>query len=213
MYQANKAVPHLLRLVERMAFYGERVEEDPSFCRIVNSRHFHRLSGLIDASLDAGAEVAFGGERNEDERFVAPTILRRVAVDMSIMREEIFGPVLPVVTYQDLSQAMNLIRSFDKPLAAYFFASDKKRIRRFREEISCGGMCINDCLLHAANHNLPFGGVGPSGIGSYHGYHGFRAFSHEKSVLMQSKRSFTCYFYPPYNRKVARRIKKLMGFA
>lgn len=176
----------------------------PDLCRIINARNYERLTGLVDGTLAAGATVALGGGRDAAERYLAPTVLTGVAPDAPIMSEEIFGPILPILTYERFEDCAPFIAARDKPLALYVFAADEAKIDALIAETTAGGTCVNNTILHFANHNLPFGGVGPSGSGNYHGFFGFKAFSHERAVLRQGRIDLLSQVYPPYTPKVQR---------
>ncbi|MGK5089032.1 aldehyde dehydrogenase family protein, partial [Bdellovibrionota bacterium FG-2] len=135
--------------------------------------------------------------------------LSGVTVDSPIMQEEIFGPILPLVSYKHIDDALKTIQSKEKPLALYIFSEDEERVEEILRNTTAGGTCVNSLVVHLANHNLPFGGVGQSGQGNYHGFYGFRALSHERAVLTQGVVDVLKYFYPPYSE----RVKKLIYFA
>ncbi len=178
-------------------FYGDEPAKSPDYGRIINQRHFDRLAGYLK-----DGECIAGGETNRDERYIAPTIIDGVDWDAPVMQEEIFGPILPVLEYTDLTEAIAKINERSKPLALYFFSKDKQNQQRVLRETSSGGACINDTVLQVGVSELPFGGVGSSGIGSYHGKASFDTFSHFKSVL---KRSFWLdmdWRYAPYQGKL-----------
>jgi aldehyde dehydrogenase (NAD+) len=160
--------------------YGKDPRKSPDFGRIVNERHAERIAGLIGAG--GYDEIACGGDSDVPARYVAPTVLRGVKPDAAVMQEEIFGPVLPVITFSDLSEPIAAINAGEKPLALYVFSKSSTTIERVLSETSSGGVSVNDCLMHVANSELPFGGVGESGYGAYHGRAGFETFSHRKSV-------------------------------
>jgi aldehyde dehydrogenase (NAD+) len=185
--------------------YKNPVESD-DYCRIVNDRHFTRICRLIDDAFASGATVLAGGERDEAQRFIAPTLLGRVTEDAAIMQEEIFGPVLPVLPYRDLAEPIAAINLRPKPLALYVFAKDQDRVSRVLQETSAGGSCVNATILQFGHENLPFGGIGTSGIGNAHGFYGFRAFSHERAVL-EDKFSVVPMLFPPYTRRVKQTMK------
>lgn len=178
---------------------GEPFSSSKHYCRIVNEKHFDRIQDLVDDALSHGAQVVFGGESDRASCFIHPTILRSVSANASLMEEEIFGPVLPIVAYDNLSQAITLVNGKAKPLALYLFTNDQAIEREIIQATSSGGMCINDCGIHFFHHNLPFGGVNESGLGKSHGFFGFQAFSNAKGVLKQRK-GWTSVkaFYPPY---------------
>jgi aldehyde dehydrogenase (NAD+) len=174
-------------------------ETSGSYCRIVNERHFIRLNELLQDAMHLGAKLEWGGKTDQASRFIHPMILTQVPVQARLMTEEIFGPILPVLTYKKPEEAIAIINSKPKALALYVFTRQNKIRDKILTETSSGGVCINDCGIHFLHHNLPFGGVNNSGIGKSHGYYGFLAFSNEKPVLKQ-KRGFTSVraFYPPY---------------
>lgn len=171
-------------------FYGENPEnwqKTSDFCRIINDKNFQRLKGLIDSSVQMGAKLEEGGLLDEKDKYISPTILSQVGVDMPIMQEEIFGPILPILTYKNIEQAIQIIQSKPKPLALYLFSEDNANIRKVLKNTTSGGMVINGVILHLVNDRLPFGGVGQSGLGNYHGYFGFKTFSHERALLKVNK--------------------------
>ena len=170
----------------------------PDFCRLIDDAAFARVTGLVEASLAAGARIAFGGSSDARERYVEPTILTNVTWDMPIMREEIFGPVLPVVTFASLDDALARIRARPKPLALYTFGATDAANERVLEQTTSGSALVNDTLLQWVNYNLPMGGVGASGQGGYHGFDGFKAFSHERAVMRQSKFTLAPLLAPPF---------------
>jgi len=163
------------------AFYGRDPRESADFGRIINLAHFQRLKQLME-----NEDIYLGGEVDEAELFIAPTVLLNVSPYSPIMQEEIFGPLLPVLTYNALDEAIALLQSFPKPLAFYLFTDERAIKDRMLRETSSGGMNINDTFSQASSTTLPFGGVGESGMGSYHGKESFRTFSHYKSVLDRS---------------------------
>ncbi|WOL01522.1 aldehyde dehydrogenase family 3 member H1-like [Canna indica] len=178
-------------------FYGKDPLGSPDLSHIVNSKHFMRLINLLD---DVSGSIVYGGQKDEKHLKIAPTLLLDVPHDSSMMEEEIFGPFLPIVTVDDLEQSFDILNSKEKPLAAYLFTKNKNIEQKFVNTVSAGGMLINDTILHFTNPRLPFGGVGESGIGSYHGKFSFDAFSHKKPVL---RRNFNFIGeipmrYPPY---------------
>ncbi|MCS6967251.1 MAG: aldehyde dehydrogenase family protein [Bernardetiaceae bacterium] len=192
---------------------GKGIANSTCYARIVNARHFHRIDQLITDALDKGAQIAVGGNTIAQERFIEPTILKQVTPDMKIMQEEIFGPVLPVLAYDQLSKAIEWINGLAKPLALYIFSKKKEHINRILQETSAGGTCINDCIVHLVNNQLPFGGVNHSGIGKTHGFYGFEAFSNARAVLRQ-RVGFTSVkaLYPPYSSKTHRMLQLMRRF-
>ncbi|MFN2376771.1 MAG: aldehyde dehydrogenase family protein [Candidatus Binatia bacterium] len=177
-------------------FYGDHPKQSKDYPRIVSERHVDRLAGLIE---DRG-QVAIGGEFDRAERYFAPTILRDVKPDAKVMQDEIFGPILPVMAVDSIEAAINYVNDHDKPLALYVFTADKKVSERVLGETSSGGACINATLWHCANPNLPFGGVGPSGMGAYHGRWGFEVLSHRKAVTEKPTSMDPKITYPPYTK-------------
>lgn len=176
-----------------------------AFPVIVNEKHFARVAGL----LESGA-LRMGGETDPLRRFVAPTLLTGVSPDDPVMREEIFGPVLPVLTYETLEEAIAFITAREKPLALYLFTTDADAEKTVLSRCSFGGGCVNDTIIHLASSRLPFGGVGASGMGSYHGKNSFDAFTHYKSVVKKAGRLDLPMRYPPYTEKNFRLLKKFL---
>ena len=175
------------------------------YCKIINERNFDRLEKMIDRE-----KVVFGGETNREKRYISPTVLDHVTWDDAVMQEEIFGPILPILTYKNLETAMQTVVEGEKPLSAYLFSNDAKEQELFTEKLSFGGGCINDTLMHLSNDRLPFGGVGNSGIGHYHGKFGFEAFSHQKAILKKSNYLEPELKYPPYSDAKLNILKKLL---
>ncbi|TGL60095.1 aldehyde dehydrogenase family protein [Leptospira ognonensis] len=176
----------------------DQFQTNADFCRIINSRNFARVSGYIDESVKKGAKIAFGGTVNSNDNFISPTILVDVPLNAKIMEDEIFGPLLPIIGYDTLDEAIGIVNSKPKPLALYIFTDSNKTSKYILQRTSAGGSVINDVILHLVNSNLPFGGINHSGHGSYHGHFGFKAFSHERSVLQSPKLSMPTLMYPPY---------------
>jgi acyl-CoA reductase-like NAD-dependent aldehyde dehydrogenase len=186
-------------------FYGDDPAKSPDYGRIINQRHFERLASFLSEG-----QPYIGGQTNPEERYIAPTVIDGVDWDAPVMEEEIFGPILPVLEYSDLSDAIAKINARPKPLALYIFSKDQQKQERVLQETSSGGVCINDTVMQVGVSELPFGGVGSSGIGSYHGKASFDTFSHRKSVL---KRSFLLdldWRYAPYQGKL-KLIKRIIG--
>jgi aldehyde dehydrogenase (NAD+) len=186
-------------------FYGANPEKSPDYARIINRKQFDRLVQLLQAGT-----ICIGGDRNPDDCYIAPTVIDRVSWTDPIMQSEIFGPLLPILEYQDVSDAIALINHQPKPLALYLFSQNQALQQRVLQETTSGGVCINDTLMQAATATLPFGGVGTSGMGRYHGKASFETFSHYKSVV---KRSFVFdlkFRYAPYEGKL-KWLKKLVG--
>lgn len=191
-------------------FYGNDIHGSKDYSRIINQRHFDRISALVDATK--GTILFKGGERDRDDLFIPPYILD-VERDDPFMHDEIFGPVLPIITVKDLSEAIEYINQGEKPLAAYIFTSNEKKAKRLITETSSGGVTVNDVIMHLTVDTLPFGGVGNSGMGRYRGKYGFDTFTHEKSVL---KRGFfgeglQAARYPPMSQQKLEQLQMLTG--
>jgi coniferyl-aldehyde dehydrogenase len=178
------------------------VAENPDYTSVIHERHFQRLSGLVADARDKGAAVVdlspAGDAADPVRRRFPPTLLLDVTEEMAVMREEIFGPVLPVETYATLDDAIRRINARPRPLALYYFGESANGRERVLRETVAGGVTVNDTLWHIVNEELPFGGVGPSGLGAYHGEHSFRRFSHCKPVFHQSRWTTGKFLWPPY---------------
>ncbi|MPM42426.1 Aldehyde dehydrogenase [bioreactor metagenome] len=179
------------------AFYYKDDALSADFCQIINDKHFQRLTALIPK-----AKVVIGGKTNPNTRMIEPTVIDAVEETDAIMQEEIFGPLLPLIYYDDLDTLLNEMTKRAKPLALYFFSSDPQNIDKVIRLTSSGGVAINDVIMQVSAHQLPFGGVGNSGMGQYHGAATFKAFSHEKSVFRQSALLDMSFRYPPYYTKI-----------
>ena len=187
------------------AFYPGNPQDNPDYTRIVNSRHHERISKLIE-----GQEVAFGGSTQVEDCYIEPTVLRNVSPDSPIMQSEIFGPVLPVLRIKNVDEAIDFVNRGEKPLALYLFSNDSSAEQRVLSSTSSGGVTINGTILHIANSKLPFGGVGPSGMGSYHGRYSFETFSHRKAVLRRGFKFDLKMMYPPYTERRTKMTKKIL---
>ncbi|WP_260984747.1 aldehyde dehydrogenase [Paenibacillus xylanexedens] len=187
-------------------FFGTDIQRNKDYGRIVNKSHFKRLTALIERDRD---QVIYGGTSDEEDRFIEPTLIDAESWNAATMEDEIFGPILPIISYGHLDEAISNIVKRPKPLALYLFTSDSAVQDKVLNEVSFGGGCINDTITHVANPRLPFGGVGHSGIGSYHGRYSFETFSHMKSVLKKSTKLNPHMLYPPYNNKL-NLIKRLL---
>ena len=191
------------------SFYGNDVQASPDFTRIVNEPHFHRLEKLLHDGT-----VAVGGESDADTRYIAPTVLTGIGKDDPVMAEEIFGPILPVIAVDSLDEAMAFVNESsaqgDKPLALYTFSESDAENDRVLASCTSGGACVNGTLLHISNPNLPFGGVGESGMGAYHGKFGFDTFSHHRSVHSRGTKIDPALMYPPYTAKKEKLLRKGM---
>ncbi|CAL2235111.1 unnamed protein product [Prunus armeniaca] len=205
---APKLVDSLKRELEN--FYGKNPLESKDLSRIVNSNHFARLTKLLDEDKVSG-KIVLGGERDKTNLRIAPTILLDVSRDSLIMNEEIFGPLLPILTVDRVEESFDLINSGTKPLAAYLFTNNKKLKEHFVRTVSAGGLVVNDTTIHLAVPSLPFGGVGESGMGAYHGKFSFDAFSHKKAVVYRGFAGDASVRYPPYTKGKLRLLKALIG--
>jgi coniferyl-aldehyde dehydrogenase len=189
--------------------------DNPDYTAVINQRHYDRLRGLVDDARGKGATVIEINPASEDLRAqpgrkLPPTLLLDVTSDMAAMQDEIFGPVLPVKTYGTLDEAIAYINSRPRPLALYYFGTNRARQREVLARTTSGGVTINDTLLHYLQEDLPFGGVGASGMGAYHGRDGFRTFSHRKPVFRQARLNTAGLIRPPYGKLVERMIAALM---
>ncbi|MQL84887.1 hypothetical protein Taro_017404 [Colocasia esculenta] len=191
-------------------FYGKDPLESNDLSRIVNNNHFRRLTKLLDDEK-VSDKIVHGGQRDEKALKIAPTVLLDVPRDALVMNEEIFGPLLPFVTVDDIEESIDIINSGTKPLAAYLFTTNKKLEDKFVQEVSAGAMCVNETALHVANPDLPFGGVGESGMGAYHGKFSFDTFSHKKGVLIRTLGGEVPARYPPYTPKKQRLLRALLN--
>ena len=188
------------------AFYGSSPLQNSDYPKIISARHYGRLKDFL-----AQGEILHGGGFDDTAHKIEPTLLGGIDWQSLIMQEEIFGPILPVLSFNDLSEAITQIQARPKPLALYAFTNSAANEQRLLAEISFGGGCINDTLMHLANPNLPFGGVGESGIGSYHGQKSFETFTHYKSIFKRSRRPDIPLRYPPFSDKKLAWLKKLTG--
>jgi len=188
-------------------FYGEDPAKSKDYARIVNEKHFFRLSEL----LGEGDTIA-GGDTNKNDLYISPTVIDNISWNSKIMEDEIFGPILPVIEYENINEIISILHKKPKPLALYFFSKDKDKQKKILKQTASGGVSINDVMAHMQNANLPFGGVGDSGMGAYHGKVSFDTFSHSKSVL---KRSFfeNKMKYPPYKTplKYLKKVFKMIS--
>ena len=180
-------------------FYGENAAKSPDFGRIINERHFDRIASILEKDA---AKISVGGTTNRDDLYIEPTILENVSWSDAVMQDELFAPILPLLKYSELRDAISDIRKIPKPLAAYLFSENKKTIDYFLAELQFGGGCINDVMTHVGNVHLPFGGVGHSGVNVYHGKASFETFTHPKSILKRSTKLASNLSFPPYKQKV-----------
>ena len=186
---------------------GKPVEASDSYARIVNNRHFQRIRALLDDALGKGATVTFGGAMNADQNFIEPTVIEGVTDDMRVMQDEIFGPVLPVLTYTTLDEALRIINRREKPLALYIHSRNRQNTQYILDRTSAGDTVVNDTLLQFGNVELPFGGVNNSGLGKSNGFFSFQEFSNQRGVMHRDFGTMK-FIYPPYTD----RVKKMINF-
>jgi coniferyl-aldehyde dehydrogenase len=192
-----------------------RIRDNPDYTSIISPRHYARLRGLVQDAEEQGAKKIVvqppGEEIPESAHRLPPTLLLDVTDGMKVMQEEIFGPVLPIVTYRTMEDAVRYVNERPHPLALYYFDDDMRRARRLLERTLSGGATLNDTMFHFAVDDMPFGGVGPSGIGAYHGFEGFETFSHKKGVFLQPRWNGAGLLAPPYGRRIDGLLKLLLG--
>ncbi len=179
-------------------FYGNEPENSESFARIVNERHFDRVKSYIDDAITKGAKLITGGKSNRADKFIEPTVIENVSFDSDLMKNEIFGPVLPIYSYKSIEEPLKFIRDNEKPLALYIYSKNNANINKILDNTRAGGTCINNNDVQFFNNNLPFGGSNNSGIGKGHGKFGFDAFSNQRGVLKQILPSSLMMMMPPY---------------
>jgi aldehyde dehydrogenase (NAD+) len=205
LVSAAQEQPLLARLRATLReFYGEDPQKSPDYGRIVNARHHSRLLALLGSG-----EIVTGGQSDAADRYLAPTVLRGVATDSPVMADEIFGPILPVITVPNLDAAITFVNAREKPLALYVFSKNGDNIEKVIAETSSGGVCVNDAVAHLIPPELPFGGVGGSGMGAYHGRFGFDTFTHQKGVLDRATFVDPALRYPPYSESKLKWVKRL----
>src|SRR5690606_41875783 len=187
-------------------FYGKDAQRSPDYGRIVSAQHFDRLSAVIDQEH---GQIVYGGQRDRDDLYMEPVILDNIHWDSPSMEDEIFGPMLPVITYTGLPALLRQIRKLPKPLSAYLFSESERAIEFFLDELPFGGGCIYDTVSQVGSSYLPFGGIGTSGVNSYHGKSSFETFTHAKSILKKSTKLSTNLVFPPYKNK-AKWIKTVL---
>jgi aldehyde dehydrogenase (NAD+) len=210
----KKFINALKEQVMKMFGDGQQLNEhSASYARIVNGKHFQRLTDLIEDAVNRGAQLEMGGTVNAATNFIHPMILTNVNLESRMMLEEIFGPVLPVISYQDEEEVVRLINSKPKPLALYVFSNRKSFTEKVLLSTSAGTACINECVIQFTHANLPFGGVNNSGIGKSHGYYGFMEFSNQKPILKQMNYfSSTSLLYPPFTGRVKMLVNLMLKY-
>ncbi|MFA7081415.1 MAG: aldehyde dehydrogenase [Bacteroidales bacterium] len=186
-------------------FYTDNQESSKDYGRIINELHFDRVAAMLQ-----DGDIIFGGKVNREERFISPTLIENIKEDSELLNSEIFGPILPVIEFEDINHLIESVRIKPKPLALYIFSSSKQIQNKIISKISSGGVCVNDTIMHLVPENLPFGGVGNSGMGSYHGKKSFETFSHQRSVLKRGTFLDIALRYPPFTKKKLSLIKKLI---
>ncbi|WP_127845718.1 aldehyde dehydrogenase [Psychroflexus aestuariivivens] len=186
-------------------FYQSNFENNPDYAGIISQKHFDRLVEFLK-----NEKLIFGGESNAELLHISPTLVDAPDFDSKIMEEEIFGPILPIYTYENFEEMSEIIKRFDKPLSLYVFSTNKSNIEKVNHEFDFGGGVINDCIVHFVNDKLPFGGVGSSGLGNYHGKHSFETFTRQKSIVHRKNWLDIPVKYPPYNQ--VKLFKKFMNF-
>ena len=203
----DELIKSMIKYVEK--FYGKNPVESSDYPKIVNKKNYDRILSLIDSE-----NIIYGGNSDDNSMKIAPTFLKVNNMNSKIMKEEIFGPVLPIITFEDKEEILDIVEKNKNPLALYIFTTDNSFEKEIINRISFGGGCINDTIMHCSISKLPFGGVGRSGIGSYHGKMSFDAFSHNKSIVKSGRTGdiFTSMKYPPYTEKNLKILKKLFKF-
>jgi coniferyl-aldehyde dehydrogenase len=187
------------------------LKDNPDYTSVINQRHYDRLTGYIDDARAKGAEIIELNPAKEDFRQqpyhkIPPTLVLNPTDDMKIMKDEIFGPLLPVKTYDSVDEAIGYVNEHARPLGLYYFGNDSAEQSKVLTRTTSGGVSVNDVIMHVSMEDLPFGGIGPSGMGSYHGIDGFRTFSHAKAVFQQAKMDVTAMMRPPYGEKIQKML-------
>lgn len=180
-------------------FYGKDPQASKDFGRIINERQFRRLESILQKE---STNITHGGQTDVNDLYIEPTIIENVDWQSPVMEDELFGPIMPIMAYEDLPRVVHCIRQLPKPLAAYLFTENEQAVDYFLDELPFGGGCINDVITHVGNAHLPFGGVGPSGVNAYHGKASFENFTHAKSILKRSNKLANSILFPPYKQKV-----------
>ena len=198
----NELIKHLKRYI--IKFYGKNPKESNDYPRIIDGKAFERLIDYLNCG-----KIAIGGDIDQDELYIEPTILDNITFEDKVMKDEIFGPILPVLEFEYLNEVIDTINERPKPLALYFFSNNEKNISRILQRTTSGGACINETIIHVASLYLPFGGVGESGMGKYHGASSFETFSHIKSVVKKDFSMDVPLRYPPFSSSKLSKLKKI----
>ncbi len=201
--KTNQFVEEMGKYIQKM--YGNDVSKSPDYCRVVNNKHFNRVKGLIDDAVEKGAKIAIGGNTDNAQNFIEPTVVSHVNAEMRIMQEEIFGPALPILEFTNLDEVSTYINEGEKPLALYIFSKKRSNIDTIVQNTSSGAIVINETTIHYLQNNLPFGGVNNSGIGKSFGKYGFEEFSNKKAVV-ENKFSTFSMFHPPATNRVMKML-------
>lgn len=207
----DKLLSAMLKAIESLYGPLPKIASNPDYCRVVNQSHYQRIKSLLDNAEEQGAKIFFGGETNDQQRFIAPTLLTDIPPESDIMQQEIFGPLLPVMEFEDIAKVIDQVNNNPKPLALYVFSADDALTNRVLQQTSAGDSAINATVIHAIHQNLPFGGVNNSGMGKSGGVWGFQAFSHQRSVV-EDKLGLSALLSPPYTAKVKRLIRAALKF-
>ncbi len=207
----DKLLSAMLKAIESLYGPLPKIASNPDYCRVVNQSHYQRIKSLLDNAEEQGAKIFFGGETNDQQRFIAPTLLTDIPPESDIMQQEIFGPLLPVMEFEDIATVIDKVNNNPKPLALYVFSADDALTNRVLQQTSAGDSAINATVIHAIHQNLPFGGVNNSGMGKSGGVWGFQAFSHQRSVV-EDKLGLSALLSPPYTAKVKRLIRAALKF-
>lgn len=207
----DKLLSAMLKAIESLYGPLPKISSNPDYCRVVNQSHYQRIKSLLDNAEEQGAKIFFGGETNDQQRFIAPTLLTDIPPESDIMQQEIFGPLLPVMEFEDIATVIDQVNNNPKPLALYVFSADDALTNRVLQQTSAGDSAINATVIHAIHQNLPFGGVNNSGMGKSGGVWGFQAFSHQRSVV-EDKLGLSALLSPPYTAKVKRLIRAALKF-
>ncbi len=208
VYAHNSVFTEFCQLIKQEihTFYGDDPNQSNDFARIINNKHFQRLTKLI-----VPGKVFYGGDTDSRSRYISPTIMTDISWDDPVMKEEIFGPILPILPFENIDEVISILQTKSKPLALYLFSTDKSNQEKVIDNLQFGGGCINDTVAHLGNLNLPFGGIGNSGFGMYHGKTSFDTFTHKKSIMKKSNWLDISFRYPPYDGKL-KWLKKLSEY-